>query len=94
MRGLASAETKSRSFLGNIDGRLQAVHKSSAWGAIMQGVGLGAGLSAYNLVSSAIGQVVSTVEGSLKSASDLYESQNKIRVVFGDSADSVLKLGR
>lgn len=58
-------------------------------GALMGGIGLGAGLGAFGLVTNALGGVVSGMGDAIAAASDLAESQGKVEVVFGRSAGAI-----
>jgi hypothetical protein len=59
-------------------------------GALMGGVGLGAGLGAFNLVTQGIGKVVDGIGDAIDAASNLAESQSKVNVVFDEGADAIL----
>ena len=57
--------------------------------AILQGVGLAAGTMAFNALGSAIGSAAQFMGDSVRAASDLNESVDKSRVVFGASSREI-----
>ena len=50
------------------------------------GFGIGAGFSAFNMLSKGIGMATDFMADAVSMASDLEESQSKVNVVFGDGA--------
>lgn len=79
--------------LDRIHGGFAKVQQSKGFQAVTQGVGFGAGIGAFNLLSSGISSTVDLIQGSIKSASDLNEQVNKTKVVFGAASSTVLKFG-
>src|SRR3990167_8114029 len=75
---------KVKSIKGSIAG-LGAEAKKS----ILQGVGLGAGVTAFNLLGNAARSAVGFVKDSIGAASKLAESQGKVNVVFGESSREI-----
>lgn len=67
--------------------------KSDGARSILQGVGLGAGVTAWGLVGSAIGGVTDFIGDSIKAASDMNETQSKSKVIFAESAGAMDKFG-
>jgi hypothetical protein len=75
-----------------LDSGLDSAHKkTSSWGSVMSGMLAGVGIAvadaAIGIAKSAIGQI----SGLITSASDLGETVSKTNVLFGDSADAILK---
>lgn len=58
-------------------------------GALLQGIGLGGGLAAANLLGDAVGGVADLIGTSIEAASDLNETVTKSEQIFGDHADEV-----
>lgn len=58
-------------------------------GSLLGGVGLGAGLGAFNVITGAIGSVADLAGRAIDAASDLNESLSKSQVVFGDNAKAI-----
>lgn len=77
--------------LDKIRDRFDRLGKNKGAQSVLQGVGVGAGISAFNLLGSAAGTATSIIESSIAAASDLNESVSKSKVVFGDSADEIEK---
>lgn len=64
--------------------------KKGDWGTFVKtGLGLGAGLAAFNAAQNIIGGVADSVGDMISAASDLEESQSKVNQVFTDSADII-----
>jgi DNA-binding ferritin-like protein len=59
--------------------------KGGLVGALVGGAGMGVGLSAFNLVQSAVGTVLDNVGRAIDLASDKAEAASKANVLFGDS---------
>lgn len=68
--------------------------QSQVKGSILQGVGLGAGVTGFNLLSQGISTVIGAGFDAIDMASDLEESQSKVNVVFGEGADEVTAWAR
>jgi hypothetical protein len=58
-------------------------------GALLGGVGLGAGLSAFNVVQGAISGALDKIGQGIQLASDKAEAAGKAQIVFGESYDVV-----
>lgn len=69
----------------------------SGWGGrlggVMTGISQGIGQAAFGLVQRGAGAAVGFITESIAAASDLNETVSKIGVVFGDSAEDMLKWG-
>jgi hypothetical protein len=63
-------------------------------GALLGGVGLGAGLSAYNLVSNVVTGTIEKIGQSLTLASDKAEAASKANVLFGASYGIIEKASK
>lgn len=72
--------------LGKMQDKFDTLGKSKGFASIVSGVGLGIGVSAWGMASTAI---VGFIGDSIKAASDLSESQSKVGVVFSQSAEKV-----
>jgi hypothetical protein len=79
--------------IGKVDSRFKGLTKNKGFQVVAQGVGLGAGISGFNLLSSAIGGTVDLVQESVAAASNLNEQINKTEALFKGSADEVEKFG-
>lgn len=91
--GLKQAEGKSLGFLGKVRDSFSRLSGSTMGGALLQGVGLGAGLSAFGAIQAGIGKTVQVFGDAITAASDLSETTSKVTVVFGDQAAKVLEMG-
>jgi hypothetical protein len=67
--------------------------KGSGFKTLVQGVGIGAGVSAFNALGAAAGGAVRFMFDSVEAASNLSEQVNKSRVVFGDASTDVESFG-
>jgi hypothetical protein len=92
--GLQKAETNAKGWLGRVQGSFDKLSKSSSFGAIAQGVGLGVGLAGWQAVGAAVGNTIQYFGDAIGAASDLAETVSKVNVVFGDQADKILDLGK
>lgn len=79
--------------LGQMRHDFDATAKSTGAQTLLQGVGLGAGVSAWGLLDRAAAGVVDTIFDSIRAGSDLNETVSKTGVIFGDAADGVLTWG-
>lgn len=85
-----NAVSKFSGGISGLIGKLNAVAKGGGVGAaLLGGVGLGAGLSAYNLVSKGLGAVTDLMGDAGRAASDLNESQSKLTQVFPTQAAAI-----
>jgi hypothetical protein len=57
----------------------------------VQGLGIAGALNATNLVTKGIGMMTDAIGTSIDAASDLNESMSKVNVVFGESAEEIVK---
>jgi hypothetical protein len=62
--------------------------------SILTGVGLGAGVGAWSLLSDGIHEAIGFLGDSITAASDMNETVSKVGVVFGKAGQSVLDWGR
>ncbi len=85
-RGLGQAEKQTSGWLGRISGAFKRLSSSSLGGALMQGLGLGAGITTFQMLGQAIAGATSYLTDGIQLASDLNEEIDKSRVVFGDHA--------
>ena len=69
---------------------LQAEAKKS----ILTGVGLAGGVAAFAAVAGAARAAIGYAGDAIQKASDLAETQSKVKVVFGDSAKVIERMGR
>src|SRR5207248_1274820 len=77
-----------------LNNKIDLLSKHSAiFGAVVRGLGFGAGLSSFNLLQNAVGNTVDYVKSAIGAASDLNETINKSEVVFGPAAEEVRKFG-
>jgi hypothetical protein len=88
-RGLGKAEQQTNGWLGRISQSFKRLSSNSIGGALMQGIGLGAGLGAFQLLSNSIAGAVSYMSDAINDASDLAESISKVNVVFGEGSQEV-----
>ncbi len=80
--------------LDKIRDKFDRLGKSKGAASILQGVGLGAGAAAFNLLGSAASGAADLIGDSITAASDMNESLSKSKVVFGQSSAEVEKFGR
>lgn len=76
-----------------IDSGFDKIGKNNGFKALAQGVGLGAGVSAWNLLGSAISVGVEFMFDSVNAARDMTESISKSRVVFGGASSDIERFG-
>lgn len=86
---LAQLDNRVSGPLEKIRGDFDRLGKSKGAQSVLAGVGMGAGLSAWNLVGSAIGKATEYIGDAIGAASDLAESTSKAQVVFGEGADEI-----
>lgn len=79
--------------LGGIRQEFDQTAKSPGAQALLQGVGMGAGLTAWNALGSAVGGVTDFIGDSIRAARDQQEVVSKSGVVFGSAADDALAFG-
>jgi len=91
--GLKQAETKSLGFLGRVKDSFSRLSGSTIGSTLLQGIGLGAGMSAFGVIQAGLGKTVKFFGDAIGAASDLAETTNKVTVVFEDQADKILALG-
>lgn len=77
--------------LDKLDKKLSGFSKGGVQGALLGGVGVGAGIGVFSLIEKGVGKVVDAVGDSINAASDMAEAQSKVNVVFGDQADIIKK---
>lgn len=70
---------------------LSAGEKSvSGWGSAVNGLLMGAGMAAFNMIAGAAQQAVGYLGDSIGAASDMGETLSKTSVLFGEGADAVV----
>ena len=82
------ADDKASATVKSVQGGLQGL-AAEAKRSILTGVGLAGGVAAFQVLGRAAGAAVDYVKDAIGAASDLAESQTKVAVVFGDSADEI-----
>jgi hypothetical protein len=80
--------------LGKIRDEFDRLGKSKGAKSILQGVGMGAGISAFNMLGSAISGAVSVMQSSVQAASDQREAMALTAQVFGKNTEAVDKWSR
>lgn len=89
------AVSKFGTSLERLDGRLTAMTKRGGLsGAILGGVGLGAGLSVFNTVQNLVSGAIAKVGQGIDLASYKAEAASKANILFGDSYGIVEKASR
>lgn len=79
--------------IDKIRGKFDTLGKSSSFKALTQGIGMGAGIAAYNLLGDAAGAAADFIGDSIDASRDLNETLSKSQVVFGDAAGDVEEFG-
>lgn len=87
--GLNKAQNQATGF----GGKMNAIGTSKGFMAVTQGVGIGVGVGAYNLLSKGISIASDAIGDSIANASDLNEQINKTKAIFGPAAQTVLDFG-
>lgn len=87
----ATLDDKVTGPLGKIRDQFDRLGKNKGAAAVLQGIGVAAGVNAYAMLGSAINGVVSGAKAAIDAASDLNETLSKTRVIFGDSAGDMEK---
>jgi hypothetical protein len=93
IRFRADMDDKVSGKLKTIETRFDKVSKTGGFKALTQGVGLGAGVAAFNLVGAAISGVTGFLGESSDAARDMAETMSKSNVVFGSSSKSIEDFG-
>lgn len=89
----AVLDDKISSNLDRIHDKFDTVGKSKGFQSVIQGAGIGAGISLYGALGRAIGGATDFVVDSIAAASDLNETMSKSSVVFGNAAGDIDKWG-
>lgn len=79
--------------LAKMTDKFDRLGKNKGASAILQGVGLGAGSAAFNLLGSAAGAASDFIVGSIDAARDMSETLSKSRTVFGSAAGTIEAFG-
>lgn len=79
VRILATLDDKVSSGLDKIHDRFDTLGKSKGFQSVLQGVGVGAGISIYSQLGSAVGKVTDLIGESIQAALADEESQNRLR---------------
>jgi hypothetical protein len=74
--------------LDKMRNKFKAVSTEAGKG-VLSGVGIGAGISAFNLFDDAASAAINVIGDSIQAASDLNETLTKGRQIFGDSAGAI-----
>lgn len=82
------ADNASKGLLGRMNAM---VGHGGIKGALLGGVGLGAGLSAFHIIEQGVEMVVETLHEAQEAYSDLHEQQTRTREVFKESGQEVLE---
>jgi hypothetical protein len=93
VRVKASVDDKISGPLAKIKDRFDALGKSKGAMSILQGVGMGAGITAFNLLGTAASKAGEFIGDSVDAASALNETLSKSRAVFGTNADAIERWG-
>lgn len=80
--------------LDKIRAKFDSFDRSKAAQSLLQGVGLGAGVSAYNLLANAAGNAKQFIEDSVTAASNLQQSVGAASQVFGPAAAKLEAFGK
>jgi len=75
--------------LGKIRDQFDLLGKNAGVKAILQGVGVGAGISAFNALGGAVSAATDFAGDAITKASDLNETMSKSEVIFGNQAAAV-----
>ena len=79
--------------LDKIKDKFQVLGKTTAGQGIIAGVAAGATVKAWGLVDRALSSAVDFMGDSIQAASDMNETVNKSKVIFGSSAAAIEKFG-
>lgn len=93
IRATVGVKDNASSELDKIRGKFDGVSKSSGFKALAQGVGMGAGIAAYQLIGDAAGAAADFIGDSVEAASDLNETLSKSKVVFGGASGEIEAFG-
>ena len=93
VRFRADLDDKVSGKLSKIRDNFDRLGKSKGAKVFLQGVGLGVGQSAFNLLGSAASAAGDFIGDSIRAASDLNETLSKSRVVFGSAAGGIEEFG-
>jgi hypothetical protein len=77
--------------ISRIQDKFDHLGASGTFKSLVQGVGMGAGIAAFNLLGQAANKAVEFIGDSVGAASDLNEAMTKSDAVFGDAAVTVQK---
>lgn len=87
--GLNKAEQQTQGWLGRISASFKRLSSSTIGGGLLQGLGIGGGLAAVNMLGSAVAGLSTYMSDAINDASDLAESQAKVNVVFGEGSAAI-----
>src|SRR5687768_12242589 len=85
----AVLDDKVSSSLAKIRDNFDRLGKNKGAQSVLAGVGLGAGISAYQTLQRAVSGVIDTTFDSIAAASAMAETLSKSRAVFGDSSAGI-----
>jgi hypothetical protein len=89
LRFKATMDDQVSSRLDKIRDKFDTLGKSKGFKSLAQGVGIGAGISAWNAVGSAVSGAFEFMGDAIGKASDLNETVSKSNVIFGSNAKSI-----
>jgi hypothetical protein len=93
IRFRADIDDKVTSKLGKIRDNFDRVGKSKGAQTLLQGVGLGAGIRAFDLIGSAARGAIDGITASIDASRDMTETLSKSKVVFGVAARDIERFG-
>lgn len=93
LRFRATLDDKVSSPLDKMRGKFDTLGSSKGFKAVAQGIGMGGGIAAFNLLGGAVDGATQFVFDSISAASDLNETLGKSQIVFGKSAGQIEKWG-
>ena len=82
----AQIDNRVRRELTKMSGDFNRVSSSKGFGSIVEGIGLGIGLQAWQALGGGVSQVIGTIQSSIDAASNMNETITKSQAVFGDAS--------
>lgn len=70
------------------------INQSTGFKSVLQGIGMGAGLAAFNAIGSAVSTVTDFMGDSVEAASGLQQSIGAVESVFGSASGKIERFGR
>jgi len=89
--GLKQAETKSLGFLGRVKDSFSRLSGSTIGSTLLQGIGLGAGMSAFGVIQAGLGKTVEFFGDAVQAAGVFQDTVSATGIIFSDEFTPALE---